>query len=101
MEWYKCILPLRDPDTLDSETFKDMEDAMLIQIDDDIFGVDWLDGFVTEIRDSKYDVTSALEVAEKQTHLTTQQQQDLQCLFQNMKNCSAESLECINTSNSM
>mgnify|MGYP000518588212 CR=1 FL=1 len=52
---------------------KDMEDAMFVQVDNDIFGVDWLDGFATEILDVKYDITNAREVAEKQTHLTTQQ----------------------------
>ena len=72
IEWFRYILPLRDPDTLDSETFKDMEDSMSIQVEDNIFGVDWLDGFGTETLDAKYDVTNAREVAEKQAHLTTQ-----------------------------
>ena len=72
MEQFECILPLQDPDTLDSETLKDMEDAMFVQVDEDIFGINWLDGFATEILDAKYDVTNAREVAEKQTHLTTQ-----------------------------
>ena len=31
MEWYVCILPLRDPFTIDKEYYQDMEDAMHVQ----------------------------------------------------------------------
>ena len=69
MEWYECVLPLRDPHTLDSQTYKDMEEAMFVQIDDDILGKDWLDSFATEILDAKYNKTDVREVVNQQTHL--------------------------------
>ena len=31
MEWYECILLLRDPFSLDTKSFNDMEDAMFVQ----------------------------------------------------------------------
>ena len=49
MEWYECILPLRDPFSLDKESYQDMEDAMYVQTEDELLGEDWLDNFATEI----------------------------------------------------
>ena len=53
MEWYGCILPLRDPFSLDKESYQDMEDAMYVQTEDELLGEDWLDSFATEILDAK------------------------------------------------
>jgi len=53
IEWYECILPLRDPFTVDKESYQDMEDAMHIQTKDELLGDDWSDNDTTEILDAK------------------------------------------------
>ena len=77
MEWYKCILPLRDPFSLDTKSFNDMEDAMFVQTEDELLGDDWLDSFTTEILDTKNDKTGIKYVVKQQTHLSVNQQRDL------------------------
>ena len=58
MEWYENIIPLRDPIGLNAETFGDMEDSILLQleVEDERLWGDWLDSFATEILDAKYNV---------------------------------------------
>ncbi len=77
MEWYECILPLRDPLSLDKQSYHDMEDAMYVQTEDELLGDDWLDTFATEILDAKYDKTDVNDVVQQQTHLNDKQKQDL------------------------
>jgi hypothetical protein len=62
MEWFDCSIPLRPPGGLDSKEFDAMEDMFHIQVEDEIFGEDWLECFATEILDAKYDKTDAAEV---------------------------------------
>jgi len=77
MEWYECILPLRDPFTLDKESYQDMEDAMHVQTEDELLGEDWLDNYATEILDAKYNKTDVNDVVKQQSHLTATQKKDL------------------------
>ena len=70
MEWYECILPLRDPFRSDSKSFNIMEDAMFVQTEDELLGHDWLDSYVTEILDAKYDKTDVKDVVKQQPHLS-------------------------------
>ena len=70
MEWYECILPLRDPFTIDKESYQDMEDAMHVQTEDELLGEDWLDNYANEILDAKYNKTDVNEVVKQQSHLT-------------------------------
>jgi len=64
MGWYTSILPLRDPFRLDNESFKDMEDVMFVQTEDEllVLGDNWLDSYATEISDAKYDRTDVKDV---------------------------------------
>ena len=77
MEWYDSKLPLRDPRGLNSEDFKEMEDSLYIQIEEELLGEDWLDSFATEILDAKYEKADITEVVAKQRHLNTGQRNDL------------------------
>ena len=77
MEWYECILPLRDPFTIDKESYQDMEDAMHVQTEDELLGEDWLDNYATEILDAKYNKTDVNDVVKQQSHLTATQKKDL------------------------
>ena len=62
MEWYECILPLKDPFSLDTKSFNDTEDVMFVQTEDDLLGDDWLHSFATEILDTNYDKTDVKDV---------------------------------------
>jgi hypothetical protein len=49
VEWFDCSIPLCPPGGLDSNKFDAMEDMFHIQVEDKIFGEDWLECFATEI----------------------------------------------------
>jgi hypothetical protein len=86
MEWFDCSIPLHPPGGLDSKEFDPMEDMFHIQVEDEIFGEDWLEWFATEILDAKYDKTDAAEVVKGLTHLNAYQKADLlQVLQKNNK----------------
>ena len=47
MEWFESLLPLREPSGLNVKTFDDIEDALLIQQKNELFGEDWLYSYAT------------------------------------------------------
>ena len=49
MEWYQSILPIKDPFTIDKESYHDMEDAIYDQTKDNLLLEDWLDNYATEV----------------------------------------------------
>ena len=77
MEWFDCSIPLRPPGGWDSKEFDAMEDMFHIQVEDEIFGEDWLECFATEILDAKYGKTDVAEVVTELTHLNAHQKADL------------------------
>ncbi len=63
-----------------------MEDMFHIQVEDEIFGGDWLECFATEILDAKNEKTDVAEVVKGLTHLNAHQKADLlQALRENNK----------------
>ena len=66
VEWYDSKLPLYDPRGLGLEDFKEMEDSLYVQIEDEPFGEDWLDSYATTILDAKYEKADILEVVNNQ-----------------------------------
>ena len=54
-----------------------MEDQYFVQLDDKMLGEYWLESFVTEILDSKYDNTDVTEVVNKLDHLSPNQKKGL------------------------
>jgi hypothetical protein len=48
-----------------------------IQVEDEIFGEDWLECFATEILDAKYEKTDVFEVVKGLAHLNAHQKADL------------------------
>ncbi len=86
MEWFDCSIPLCPPGGLDWKDFDAMEDIFHIQVEDKIFGEDWLECFATEILDAKYERTYVAEVVKGLTHLNAHQKADLlQVLQENDK----------------
>jgi hypothetical protein len=77
MERFDCSIPLCPPGDLDSKEFDAMEDVFHIQVEDKIFGEDWLECFATEILDAKYEKTDVAEVVKGLTHLNAHQKADL------------------------
>jgi hypothetical protein len=62
---------------LDSKEFDAMEDMFHNQVEDEIFGEDWLECFATEIMDAKYDKADVAEVVKGLNHLNAHQKADL------------------------
>ncbi len=54
-----------------------MEDMFHIQVEDKIFGEDWLECFATEILDAKYEKRDVAKVGKVLTHLNAHQKTDL------------------------
>jgi hypothetical protein len=77
MEWFDCSIPLFPPGGLDSKEFDAMEDMFHIQVEDKIFGEDWLECFATEILDAKYEKTDVAEVVKGLTYLNAHQKANL------------------------
>jgi hypothetical protein len=77
MEWFDCSIPLCPHGGLELNEFDAMEDMFHIQVEDEIFGEDWLECFATEILDAKYEKTDVAEVVKGLTHLNTHQKADL------------------------
>jgi hypothetical protein len=77
MEWFDCSIPLCSPGDLDLNDFDAMEDMVYIQVEDKLFGDDWLECFATEILDAKYEKTDVVEVVKGLTHLYAHQKVDL------------------------
>jgi hypothetical protein len=86
MEWFDCFIQLCPPGGLDLNKFNAMENMFCIQVEDKLFGEDWLKCFVTEILDAKYERTDVIEVVKRLTHLNAHQKADLlQVLQENDK----------------
>ena len=83
VEWYDSILPLRDPRGLDPEHFKEMEDSLFVQIEDEFLGEKWLDSFAIQILDAKYKKADILDVVNDQKHLNKLQRSDLFNILKN------------------
>eukprot|EP00956_Cyclotella_meneghiniana_P032750 scaffold91213_cov20-Cyclotella_meneghiniana.AAC.1 len=58
MTWFDTTLPLPPIGGLNSEDFDAMVDAFHIQVEDELFGEDWLDCFATAMLDAKYEYVS-------------------------------------------
>jgi hypothetical protein len=78
MEWFDCPIPLRPPKGLDSKEFNTTEGMFHIQVEDKIFGEDWLKCFANEILDTtKYEKTDVVEVVKDLTHQNAHQKADV------------------------
>ena len=77
MKWFDTTLPLRPTGGLNSDDFDAMVDAFHIQVENELFGEDWLDCFATAMLDAKYEYTSVRQVVDKLEHLNMHQKADL------------------------
>jgi hypothetical protein len=77
MEWFDCSIPLCPPGGLESTEFDAMEDMFHIQVEDELFGEDWMKCFAAKILDAKYENTDVAEVVKRLTHLNTHHEADL------------------------
>ena len=83
MSWFGNTLKMREPWSLHNSDYLAMADTFEMQTEDeDIFGEDWLESYMTNtILDAKYDAVSIEQVVKEQTHLNTEQQNDLKVLL--------------------
>jgi hypothetical protein len=77
MKWFDCSIPLCPPGGLDLNEFDAMEDMFCIQVEDKIFGEDWLECFATEILDAEYGKTDVAKFVKGLTHINAHQKADL------------------------
>ena len=77
MTWFDTTLPLRPIGGLNSEDFDAMVDAFHIQVEDELFGEDWLDCFATAMLDARYEYVSVRQVIDNLSHLNMHQKADL------------------------
>jgi hypothetical protein len=77
MELFDCSIPLHPLGGLNSKEFDSMEHTFHIQVEDELFGEDWLKCVATEILDAKYEQTDVVEVVKGLTHLNAHQKADL------------------------
>ena len=86
MEWFDTTLPLRPKGGLTAEDFDAMADAFHIQVEEELFGEDWLQCFATAMLDAKYEYVNVHQVIDTLTHLNMHQKADLlQVLTANQK----------------
>jgi hypothetical protein len=55
MKLFSCFIPLHLPGGLDYNDFDAIEIMFFIQVEDELFGKDWLDCYATKILDAKYE----------------------------------------------
>jgi hypothetical protein len=77
MEQFGCSIPLCPPGGLDLNNFDAMDDMFHIQVEDELFGEDWLECFATKILDAKYERMDVVEVVKGLTHLNAHQKANL------------------------
>ena len=70
-----------------------MKDMFHIQVEDELFGEDWLKCFATKILDAKYERTDVVEVMKGLTHLNAHQKADLLWVLQENKKTFDETLD--------
>ena len=76
MEWYELILSLRDPFTINKDSYQHIVDTMHLQTEDELLGEDWLDNYATEILHEKYSKTDPNDVVQQQSYLFASQKKD-------------------------
>ena len=82
MEWFGNTVKMREPWDLNNQEFLHMADSFFLQVEDDMFGDDWLDNYATErILDAKYEKLNLDELMSKQDHLNADQKEQLKGLF--------------------
>jgi hypothetical protein len=101
MEWFDTTLPLRPTGVgLKAEDFDAMVDSFHIQVENELFGEDWLQSFAIAMLDAKYEFTQVRDVVDQLSHLNMHQKADLLEVLQNIKKCLMVHLVCTHTKSS-
>jgi len=82
MEWFDGIISMRPTKGLTTEDFHAMEEQWHIQVEESLFGEDWLECYATEILDAKYEWTDVKDVVDKLEYLSQNRKDDLLALLQ-------------------
>jgi hypothetical protein len=78
MEWFDTTLPLKPTGVgLKAEDFDAMVDSFHIQVENELFGEDWLQNFAVAMLDAKYEYTDVRQMIDQLTHLNMHQKADL------------------------
>ena len=86
MHWFENARLMREPWALDNKEYIAMADSISIQQEDEQFGEDWLDSYLTDtILDPKYEKVDVRDVSSQEKHLTKSQQLELQRVLEKYK----------------
>ena len=72
-KWYDTVLTMQSRSGLSSIEFDDMIDQYFIQVEDELFGENWIDCFGTGILDPKYEFIDVADVVNQMNHLNQKQ----------------------------
>lgn len=81
VEWYGNTIPLRDPLRFKDSDYDAIAEGFMVQHDDEFIGDDWMDCYVSQILDAKYERVDIDDVIKSLSHLTESQKEDLRNLL--------------------
>ena len=81
VEWFGNTIPMRNPRDFTEIDFVELTECFQVQLDDELVGDDWMESYVTQILDAKYEKLDIDEFIAEQTHLNLSQKQDLRDLL--------------------
>jgi hypothetical protein len=74
MEWFDTTLPLRPTGVgVKAEDFEAVVDIFHIQVENELFGEDWLENFATAMLDAKNEFIDIHQVIDLQSHINMPQ----------------------------
>lgn len=82
VSWFGNQIPLRNPRDFRDSDYAVLAECFMIQTEDELFGEDWMESYVTKILDAKYEKMDIDEVIKVQTHLPISQKEDLRNLLE-------------------
>ena len=82
VEWLGKSIPMRaSPTPGEEDDFNAYPKSLYIEVENEWFGFDPSESYVSQILDAKYEKSNLEEIAAAQTHLTKDQRNDLQKLL--------------------
>eukprot|EP00957_Ditylum_brightwellii_P085131 6472813-Ditylum_brightwellii.AAC.2 len=93
MEWYDNVLPMQPSHDLTLSDFLERKESYSIQLEDELFGKDWLHSYAIKILNAKYEFTDVINVVNRQDHLTQSQKIALLSCYGSINKCFMVHLE--------
>lgn len=82
VNWFGNTIPLRNPRDFTTNDLKDLIECFETQVDDEAVGDEWMDSYVTQILDAKYEKLDIDAFIKTQSHLNESQRAELKALIE-------------------